>query len=98
MINLEHILPESPGKNWPQFAPELAEALYRRLGNMALLQATKNSNLKSDPFAEKKKLYSVSKFKLTSEVASAVNWTPDTIASRQNAMADLALKAWPLTI
>jgi len=98
VINLEHILPESPGKNWPQFSPELAEALYRRIGNLALLQASKNSNLKSEPFAVKKKLYSVSKFKLTSEVATAADWTPDTIAKRQDAMADLALKAWPLAI
>ena len=47
VITLEHVLPEKPGANWPQFTLEAHAAVYRRLGNMALLRAKKNSDLHS---------------------------------------------------
>jgi hypothetical protein len=41
VINLEHVLPETPGPDW-NIDPEAAEAHFRRLGDMVLLQARKN--------------------------------------------------------
>lgn len=40
-INLEHVLPENPEGNWPGFDSSTAEAFYKRLGNLVLLQCKK---------------------------------------------------------
>ena len=45
LVNLEHILPENPGKNWGKIDPEVAKAFYKRIGNMALLSAPINSEI-----------------------------------------------------
>ena len=49
-VNLEHVLPENPGENWPKMPSDLAAALYTRLGNLALLQTAKNSDLGNKSF------------------------------------------------
>jgi hypothetical protein len=95
-INLEHILPERPEGNWPQFTDDSVRASVKRLGNMALLVAKTNSDLKSASFKEKRKAYAESPYEITRMVASYSDWTEDTIAERQKALADFALKAWPI--
>jgi hypothetical protein len=98
IINLEHILPEKPGENWPQFTPEMVAAFYKRLGNTALLQAKANSDLRSSSFREKKAIYAESPYQLTIQIAQVPDWTPGTIAARQAQMASLAIKAWPVKV
>ena len=98
VINLEHVLPEKPGENWPQFTPEVAAAFYRRLGNMALLQAKSNSDLRSSSFAEKKRIYTESPFHLTRRIAEGNDWTSNSIAERQAYMAQWAVKTWPVKV
>ncbi len=34
VITLEHIIPKSPEDNWPEIEPEMAVAMYKRIGNM----------------------------------------------------------------
>jgi hypothetical protein len=41
VVNLEHVLPESPSAEW-RFEPDLMQAYYRRIGNLALVQRTSN--------------------------------------------------------
>jgi Protein of unknown function DUF262/Protein of unknown function (DUF1524) len=96
VINLEHILPEVPGGNWPQFTEEEARVCSKRIGNLALLQAKANSDLRSDEFASKKAMYKNSPYELTRQIAKVKDWTPASIALRQKGLAELALKAWPL--
>lgn len=98
VINLEHVLPKNPEGNWPQFTADQADALYRRLGNMALLQAKQNADLRSAAFAEKKLVFAASPYELTNQISRANDWTPDAIDDRQKVMADLALKTWPLDV
>jgi uncharacterized protein DUF262/uncharacterized protein DUF1524 len=95
-INLEHILPRKPEDNWPDFSEDDVRSLSTRLGNLALIRTTDNSNLKSEPFVEKKKVYANSPYELTSQVAVVDNWTPVTISERQEQLAQLAVKAWPV--
>lgn len=97
-INLEHVLPRNPEGNWPQFSAETAEALYRRLGNLALLQAKSNSALKSGPFSEKKPILAASPYELTRQIGAANEWTAQSINDRQRAMAKFAVKTWPLRV
>jgi hypothetical protein len=97
IITLEHVLPRNPEGNWPQFSREEAEAFHRRLGNLALLHAKGNSDLKSLPFTEKKAIYADAQYMLTRQIATLNDWTPETISARQREMARLALQTWPLS-
>ena len=96
-ITLEHVLPQKPGVNWPAFSDEEASADFKRIGNMTLLPAKKNSDLKSAPFSEKRKLYAEGvAYEITLQVARETTWTHKHVVERQLALADLAVKAWPL--
>lgn len=96
VINLEHILPEEPGKNWPDFDEEIVSVYTRRIGNLALLLAKSNSDLRSSDFKTKKAVYKESAYELTRMVARVPSWSKKEIAERQKTLANLALKAWPL--
>jgi hypothetical protein len=96
IINLEHILPQKPGRNWPTFSEDEVSLYVSRLGNQALLKASDNSDLRSDNFEQKRQVYADSPYILTSQIAEVPTWTVDTIKRRQQTLADLAVKAWPL--
>jgi hypothetical protein len=95
-INLEHILPQNPQGNWPQFTEDEASLYYKRIGNMVLLHRKTNADLKNADFATKSASYKDCPYELTAQIAKAKNWTPDTIAERQRGMAKLAVVAWPV--
>jgi Protein of unknown function (DUF1524) len=95
-INLEHVLPEAPEGNWPQFDAETTKMYSRRIGNLALLLAKSNSDLKSADFATKKAIYKNTPYELTRQIAKLKAWGPKEIADRQRGLAELALRTWPL--
>ena len=97
VINLEHVLPKQPEGNWPQFNDEEARLYGRRLGNQALMRASDNSAVRSAAFEDKKPLYFQSPYVLTSEIANCPQWTVQAIAERQAHLAQLALRAWPVS-
>ena len=97
-VSLEHVLPRSPGGNWPNFTDEDAEAYYKRIGNLVLLQTKGNSDLKSAPFAVKRPALAATPYELTRQVARLEEWTPETIATRQRQLAGFAVGAWPMTV
>jgi hypothetical protein len=96
VINLEHVLPERPEVNWPHIDEGTLQAYSKRLGNLALLQAKSNSDLKSSDFATKKLVYKDTPYVLTSQIAELNEWNAAAIEARQKTLADLALKTWPL--
>ena len=96
VINLEHVLPEKPDGNWPQFDEETARIHVKRLGNLALLLAKNNSDLRSSDFKTKKETYKDSPYELTRQISTASAWDAKQIAERQKTLAELALRAWPL--
>ncbi len=99
VINLEHILPENPdATSWPGIDREAAAAYYRRIGNMAIFQAKKNSIIGNSAFAEKKKLLKESTFMLTADVAKCTTWGIKEINERQKELAKLAVQTWPLKV
>ena len=98
IINLEHVLPRKPEGNWPQFTDEEVKMLATRLGNLALLRATDNSNLKSVAFGEKQPIYDASSFELTSMIAKVDRWDAGEVAERQKVLAEYAVKAWPRSL
>lgn len=96
IIDLEHILPEKPGDNWPQFTEEEVTTYWRRLGNMVLMKHKDNSDLKSSKFPAKCLLYKESPYVLTSQVANTEDWNVEKIKERQVGLSKLALSAWPI--
>lgn len=98
VINLEHVLPKKPEQNWPLFSEDEVRQLSTRLGNVALLRASDNSNLKSEAFEYKKQVFAASPYVLTSQIADVDEWTSETIAERQRRLAELAVRTWPVKI
>jgi hypothetical protein len=97
VINLEHVLPKKPEGNWPQFTEDDVEFYCTRLGNLALMRATENSDIRSAPFADKKQLFAASPYLLTSQIAGLDDWTPASIGDRQRQLAAIAVSTWPVT-
>jgi hypothetical protein len=96
-VNVEHVLPEHPGANWPNVRPEEAKAYFRRIGNLTLLSAPINSAIGNSGFSAKSPSLATSEFKLTSEIAQQHTiWGVLEINARQKRLAALALKTWPL--
>ena len=95
-INLEHILPQKLLAHWPSFDDAEVKSYCKRIGNLALLQAKKNADLKSASFEDKKPIFKASTYQLTNQLATVESWTTDQIVNRQEILAQWALKAWPL--
>ena len=93
-INLEHVLPEKPGENWPEFSDDEVRLYYKRIGNLCLLRASDNSTAKSSNFLTKKQIYQKSPYKLTKQIANASSWITTEITSRQKMLAKIAVETW----
>ncbi len=93
-VNLEHVLPENPGANWPAVQAEVAEAFARRLGNLALLSTKRNNELGNVPFHVKKPVLAESDFILTKNIGASDTWGPKEIEARQEVLTALALRVW----
>ncbi len=98
VINLEHVLPENPGTAWGHIDSETAAVFHRRIGNMALLQVTKNTKIGNDAFSTKQLVLKASGYKLTKDVGGYPAWGVKEITERQKQLAKIAVKTWPLTI
>lgn len=97
IVTLEHILPENPSPEWGHIDKEDAKANYKRLGNMSLLKKTIN-NLEcgNSGFEAKRPFYKSSEFLLTSFVTNFDQWGLNEIKARQEYLAHIALKTWPV--
>ncbi len=95
-VNLEHILPITPGKEWPDTDTEVSRAYYNRLGNLTIINSKENSKLGNQSFSKKKIVYKSSAFQLTKSICKYTDWDIDSIKDRQKDMAKLAPKIWPI--
>ena len=96
VINLEHVLPEKPEGNWPQFPVDEVRLYHRRIGNLCLLRASENSNLRSEGFAIKRPTFAASPYMLTQQISQAAQWTKSDIVDRQKTLAPLAVQTWSI--
>jgi hypothetical protein len=97
-LNLEHILPENPGANWPDFSEEDAKAYWRRIGNLVVMLATKNSLIGNQAFEQKRPHLLDSVLALTKMAGQPAQWRKQEIAARQKELAALAVKTWTLKV
>jgi hypothetical protein len=94
-ITLEHIMPEQLSADW-SISPEDHEDNVSKIGNLVLLKAGFNSKLKSKGFKDKKSFLAESDLKLTTMAAKYDKWGRDEIQGRQQELAKIAVKTWPL--
>lgn len=94
---IEHILPESLNDDWREnFKEEQHEKYAYMIGNLTLLEPSKNNKDAADrAFSDKVLVYQSSKYALTSKI-SAVSWTPKMIEHRQAGMAKTACGIWKI--
>lgn len=96
VINLEHVLPQTPSSAWKHIPVEEQVVLTKRIGNLALLKTKINAKTGNDDFSLKKPHYKRSQFILTSSMATESIWDRAAIDRRQSLLADLAVKTWPI--
>ena len=94
-VNLEHVLPVTPSKDW-NIDAETAAAYYKRIGNMVLLRSKDNVDIGNKAFDAKKAVLGESPISITNEVAAYARWGPAEIKARQVDLAKDAPKVWPL--
>lgn len=94
-INIEHILPITPSTEW-KIEPDIALSYYRRIGNMVLLDAMKNTKIGNKTFADKRQSYVDCPYLTTKEIVKYKKWGPKEITERQKGLANIAIKVWPL--
>ncbi|QXP86461.1 DUF262 domain-containing protein [Methylococcus capsulatus] len=92
---IEHVLPQSPQGGWEAFSDRDLENFVYRLGNMIMLEASKNKAIANQPYADKRPVLVQSSLKLTRELAEEnEDWTPARIEARQNKLANIATAVW----
>jgi hypothetical protein len=96
VINLEHVLPQTPSSAWKHIPIEEQVVLTKRVGNLVLMKTKINAKAGNDDFSLKKQYYMESQFDLTSSVAVESIWDRAAIDRRQSVLADLAVKTWPI--
>jgi hypothetical protein len=104
IITVEHVLPQNPNKDshWITMFPQPDRDLWtHKLGNLVLLNRSKNSEAQNYDFDKKKAKYfqsrqGVTTFALTSQVLARTSWTPSVVAERQADLLDILFKEWSL--
>jgi hypothetical protein len=104
IITVEHVLPQNPkaDSRWLiDFTDEDRERWTHRLGNLLLLNRTKNSQAQNYDFDVKKAKYFTSRhgaavFALTTQVLNYQEWTPTVVEQRQDELTKKLVDEWEL--
>lgn len=94
---IEHILPENPDGAWEDSIPrERWERYVYRIGNLTLLEATRNRAMANSTFTGKLDGYGESVYRLTRNIVAFApsEWTCELIAERQKCLAERAAHIW----
>lgn len=93
-FSIEHILPESPSEEWRKdLTDSQIEDMVYRLGNLTPLEPGINRDIGNSGYSQKKEQYQKSAYTLSQQI-TAEDWTPNTIAARQEALARCAVYIW----
>jgi hypothetical protein len=96
-LTIEHILPQNPTDEWILAFPNVdtQEYIYR-LGNLTLLESSKNNEADRKSFSEKQALYQTSHYKLTAAQLDFLEWNAGAVSKRQADMANKAATVWKI--
>jgi hypothetical protein len=98
-VNIEHVLPLNPHKDWGLSKKEIKEYV-NKIGNLTLMHKKLNSSVGNRPIKDKIKALRESKIPITKKLVEKLEklhykWGEDQIAKRQKELADIAYyKVW----
>jgi hypothetical protein len=99
IVNLEHILPQSPDATWKAgfgLGINLEEYIHR-IGNLTLLTTKVNDKVANQSFQRKKELaFKPSKLALNGFLKRTNKWNAQAIDKRQKEMGKIAVQVWNL--
>jgi uncharacterized protein with ParB-like and HNH nuclease domain len=96
-LTIEHILPESPNDEWlDSFTNVDCHDYIYRLGNLTILESSKNKEADRKVFAEKQEIYATSNYKLSKELVNFNDWSVASISDNQRNMANRAATVWKI--
>ncbi len=106
LLTVEHVLPQSPGRDsqWREWHPEPEEraACSRSLGNLVLVSRQVNELAANHVFENKRKIYfGTPDFvapAITRDIASATEWRPADIKTREERLLNALGQAWGLDL
>lgn len=93
-VNLEHVLPKTPGPDWSHIPPADQKALLKRIGNLTLLHSKRNARIGNASFDKKKEVFKESAVQITKDICTYPTWDEAAISARQLELAKVAVKAW----
>jgi len=93
-VHVEHVYPQKPRT---ENKIENHDRVINRLGNLTLLSARLNRKIQNGAFSEKQPDLAKSELLMTKEIAKSNSWGVAEISERQNTMADIAPKLWPIS-
>lgn len=97
-IMLEHILPRNAKDAYwtTNFTVDERKNWCNKLGNLVIINGTKNTKLNNKAFAEKVEQYLSKKsdFEITKEVLALNDWKIESVAGRQESLMNRALNLW----
>lgn len=105
-LETEHIMPQRLSNHWIEYLKEEtgmskdeinAEKNDKKnlIGNLTIIKGEWNQRMSNRPFETKKESYAESEFELNKKLLSYDVWNFETIDSRTEELADLALQIWP---
>lgn len=103
-ITIEHVLPQALKEEYWQkrFDEDQHQTWLHRLGNLALLQGTKNYKAQYFDFDRKKKIYAKKNdkvsFDTTKELLSLPEWNIEELSARHQRMTDKAKLLWSIDL
>jgi len=92
--SIEHILPQNADDAWG-LDEEVVIRCMDKIGNMCLLERTKNRTLGNKPYDEKKSVYRDSVYTTTQRIPDDYEaWDEDAINRRQRRLSNIAATIW----
>ena len=99
-LSVDHILPKNPSPEWAEILKSdktLLRDLGKAIGNQCLVHKDANKKVGSHGFDQKRKnIYEGAGLLLTRDIARESTWTRQELEKRQQELAELAVRAWPL--
>jgi len=99
VVNLEHIIPKRPDKEWEKFLKDNnieLEKWVHKLGNMTILHKEYNRRIANKFFTKKKEMYAKSTLPINQELKEYEQFGPNEIIERQKKMAEIAKEVWKI--